>query len=241
MLPGFDGSGRLFDLFEAELTKKQSNLNIISISYPAKEPLSYTELYALIEQQLPQANYILLAESFSGPLGIMLAANAIKLNLKGLILVGTFAKCPSITLSFLKPLIPVFSNLCYRLLKADNSIKKFIIQKLLLAIVFKKSSSAAFDKISKTLTALGEKTILKRLTEVANVDVSKDLSRIQVPALYLQANKDLVVPAKCANHISKNNPAVTVASISGGHLLLRSNPAKCAEIVAEFIQNNTVI
>lgn len=240
MLPGFDGSGRLFDLFEAELIQKIPKLNIVAVSYPATEALSYIDLLKIVEAQLPATDYYLLAESFSGPLGIMLAACSSQSNFKGLILVGTFCKSPSYLLQWLKPLIPSFSALAHSLLKADNRFKEFIINKLLLALVFKKSTQNALTKITSTLTALGEKTISMRLSEVAKVNVAQELTAINKPILYLKAAQDFVIPPRCAAAITKIKPTVQTETVTGGHLLLRANPQKCAELVAEFIESTSI-
>ena len=67
-LPGFDGSGEAFALFIEELTP---SVNTQIIAYPPDRPLGYAALTDWVRERIPRdEQYALLAESFSGPLGI---------------------------------------------------------------------------------------------------------------------------------------------------------------------------
>src|SRR5262245_7139152 len=84
-----DGSGLLFDEFVSELGYRS-----IIISYPTDEPLRYEELEQHVRRRLPTDEpLILLAESFSGPLAIAIAASPPP-QLKAIVLVCTFARLP---------------------------------------------------------------------------------------------------------------------------------------------------
>ena len=72
LLPGTDGTGRLFGPLQKALP---SDLRTQVISYPTNELLGYDTLTDRID--LPNQPFALVAESFSGPIGIRLAARAI--------------------------------------------------------------------------------------------------------------------------------------------------------------------
>ena len=66
LLPGLDGSGKLFRGF---INSIGAALEPRIVSYPPDQPLGYEELESLIEAALPsQRPFFLLGESFSGPL-----------------------------------------------------------------------------------------------------------------------------------------------------------------------------
>ena len=91
MLPGLDGTGKLFAGFIRAIG---ADAKVQVIAYPHDEPLGYGELEALVRAALPtDRRYVLLGESFSGPLAIRLAADPPR-GLAGVILCGTFAKNP---------------------------------------------------------------------------------------------------------------------------------------------------
>jgi pimeloyl-[acyl-carrier protein] methyl ester esterase len=69
------------------------------VPYPPDVPLGYDELEPLVREALPtRGHFVLLGESFSGPLAIRIAANPPP-ALVGLILCVTFASTPSPTLA----------------------------------------------------------------------------------------------------------------------------------------------
>ena len=71
LLPGLDGTGALFRRFARALPE---GLTSQAVHYPAHDPADYDDLLPRVRLQLPQAPFVLLGESFSGPLAIRLAA-----------------------------------------------------------------------------------------------------------------------------------------------------------------------
>ena len=71
LLPGMDGTGRLFGPLAKALAP---TIKPVAVSYPTDQPLGYNELLALIETSLPSDPFVVVGESFSGPLALMLAA-----------------------------------------------------------------------------------------------------------------------------------------------------------------------
>src|SRR4029453_9407851 len=104
LLPGLDGTGELFAEFVAALRGHEVHI----VDYPRDRAMSYAALEELVRERLPrEQDYFLLAESFSGPIGISIAASSPP-HLKGLILCGSFAANP---LPALGPLSTLFSYL----------------------------------------------------------------------------------------------------------------------------------
>jgi len=90
LLPGLDGTGELFAPFIEALGGFTTEV----VSYPPDRAMSYAEHETFARAKLPSdEDYVLLAESFSGPVGIAIAT-ATPARLKGLILCATFASNP---------------------------------------------------------------------------------------------------------------------------------------------------
>src|SRR5512138_2251270 len=90
LLPGLDGTGDLFAPFIDALDGYPTQV----VAYPADRAMNYAAHEAHARAQLPRdEDCILLAESFSGPVGIAIAASPPP-GLKGLILCASFAVNP---------------------------------------------------------------------------------------------------------------------------------------------------
>jgi len=81
LLPGLDGTGDLFADFVSALTP---NLDARIVRYPKDRLLSYADLFSFVVSAIPENQpFVLLAESFSTPLAVRLAATN-PASLKGL-------------------------------------------------------------------------------------------------------------------------------------------------------------
>lgn len=92
LLPGMDGTG---DLFAPFLAAMGPECKVLCIRYPDDAAMGYVELEVLVRSQLPHdANYVVLGESFSGPIAASLSA-APPPGLMGIVLCCTFLRSPA--------------------------------------------------------------------------------------------------------------------------------------------------
>jgi pimeloyl-ACP methyl ester carboxylesterase len=92
LLPGLDGTGVLF---EPLLDALPEHVAPRVVAYPVDRLLDYQELAPLIAARLPKGEpFVLLGESFSGPLALM-AAERRPPGLLGVILCATFVTSPA--------------------------------------------------------------------------------------------------------------------------------------------------
>jgi pimeloyl-[acyl-carrier protein] methyl ester esterase len=93
LLPGMDGTGTLFESF---LRCLPAGIDTKTMQYPGEVHLGYEQLEERVARRLPvDRKYIIVAESFSGPIALRLAARpGIDQNLKAVVLVSTFAYRP---------------------------------------------------------------------------------------------------------------------------------------------------
>ena len=191
LLPGMDGSGKLFEPFIAALN---GAFNIQVVSYPPNEPLTYSQLESAARSAIPdEGPLILLGESFSGPIAISLAATYGS-RVKGLILCCTFIKNPRPSFSAFKFIAGIFPT---------SLIPSSVIGHLLLG---------RFDTLSlrliiqEALEPLSSSTLRARLLAVLTVDVSSKLATVKTPVLYLQDTRDRVVPCAAGSLALKYCP-----------------------------------
>jgi len=91
LLPGMDGTGRLFEPFVRELPPR---VEAQTVSYPPGVHLTYDQLADRVRGQLPPSQpYIIVAESYSGPVAVRLAARPVG-DLRAMVLVASFVSRP---------------------------------------------------------------------------------------------------------------------------------------------------
>ena len=196
LLPGMDGSGLLLNEFLSELECKS-----IVVSYPTDQPSGYEQLEQHVRSFLPSdESLVLLAESFSGPLAIALAANPPP-QLKALVLVCTFARLP----------IPSFALLWFKAVGLPPLWRApmFLASRMLFGRFRSEAKEAALSRAIKTVTP---QTWRARLNAVLSADKTPSLCRIQLPLLYLRASEDRVVFSSASAVISAHVPGTKVVA-----------------------------
>jgi pimeloyl-[acyl-carrier protein] methyl ester esterase len=71
LLPGLNGTARLLEDIRRRLEKTRPAL---AIGYPTDQQLGYAGLVEFVRERLPSGRFVVLGESFSGPIAIELAA-----------------------------------------------------------------------------------------------------------------------------------------------------------------------
>lgn len=217
MLPGMDGSGALFENFALEL-KAES----VVVSYPSDRPLGYSELEEFVLTALPRDEpFILLAESFSGPIAIALAARQLS-QLRAVVLVCSFAKTPLACPAFLQKVVAGFP--VWR-------VPVSLAAKVLLGRFHTKAIAA---KLDKAMRPVFPNVWRARLRAVLAVDTTRFLCLITVPVLYLRASEDRVVFSSASAVISEQLGGVKVEEIEGPHFLLQARPRESAAAIRTF-------
>jgi pimeloyl-ACP methyl ester carboxylesterase len=220
LLPGMDGTGALFEPFIAELGNE---FNIHVVTYPVSEALGYAELEAIAQTFLPPDEpYVILGESFSGPIAVSLASLA-GANLKALILCCTFVRNPRPVTSLLRSMVDVLPVM----LAPVNILSHLLLGRF--------STSMLRATLAESLRQVSANALRARLKAVLNVDVSKKLATVRVPILYLRASKDRLVPASASVLVSSLNQKTHVVELDAPHFLLQAMPAEAAKVVNDFM------
>ncbi len=178
LLPGMDGSGQLHDEF---VTAMAPRFRVEVVAYPAHRVLDDRQLQAFVVDRLPgDAPFLLIGESFSGPIAIRIAASRPP-GLSGLVLCASFAASPRPWLGPLRPLLGL-----------PLPIPPARI--LMPAMMGRWTTHEWTRRAQAALASLSAVVARSRLAEVLKVDAIADLGHIRVPTLYLQASHDRLVP-----------------------------------------------
>jgi pimeloyl-ACP methyl ester carboxylesterase len=221
LLPGMDGTGQLFAPFLAALG---GEFNVKVVRYPTTEPLDYTELESVVRAELPaDGPFVLLGESFSGPIAISLAASGLP-RLKGLVLCCTFVRNPR----------PVFGGL--RSLVGVLPVAAAPVGLLGRLLLGRFSTAALHEAFARALAQVSSPALRARLRSVLSVDVSAKLAAATVPTLYLRAARDRVVPPAASRLVSKLKPNTRVVHVEAPHFLLQAAPSEAARAIGAFMR-----
>lgn len=220
LLPGLDGTGRLFGDFVGSLG---SGFEIVVVAYPTDRPLGYRELEEIVRSFLPvNRPYFLLVESFSGPLALSIASSA-PIGLQGLVLCASFARNPLPFFAVVKPLLRLVSVAAL----PPALLGFFVLGRF--------STPALLAALMQTLAAVSPDALRARIRAVLSVDVADLLQDIRLPMLYLRAVEDRVVPRASSELIVLRAPKATVVDLPAPHFMLQVSPSAAASAVTRFI------
>ncbi len=222
LLPGLDGTGALFEGFVAALGP---DIQVIKVSYPPDRPLDYADLESVARSCLPlDEPFFLLAESFSGPIAVSIAASSPP-GLLGLILCCTFARNP---LPWLAPARHAIGAVPVRL--APLALIRYLT-------LGRFSSTPIEHALSDSLALLRPSVVRARVRAVLSVNVTPLLRLIRVPALYLRASEDRIIRRSASELIASVLPDIEVAEFEAPHFLLQAAPEQAAFAVVRFMQS----
>ncbi|MEO8531698.1 MAG: alpha/beta hydrolase [Deltaproteobacteria bacterium] len=218
VLPGLDGDVDLRAPLQAALSKIAP---CQVIGYP-RDIADYGDMQSHVAPLLPAGDFILIAESYGGPLAVMLAARGLP-GLKGIVFVVTFAHQPRYAPQAIVPALgwlPKPGRLAMRAI-------------LWLGGGWRAKSSAIAAMTEVGLRLPGE-TTSGRLKAVMSVDVRRELAALNVPMVYLQAASDQSVPRRAADDFVA--AGAELIRLPGTHYLLEETPDRAAAVLHDPIQ-----
>ncbi len=221
LLPGMHGTGALFRLL---LEAFPRGIGASVLSYPPDRALGYPELLALVRRKVAGSPpFVLVAESFSGPIAIEFAA-ARPPNLRGLVLCATFAR---------NPLPPSLQWLRAAAQAALFRVRPpaAVVRSLLLG---RDAPPDLVEAVSEATRRVLPSVMAHRLRQVLDVDVESALPGIAVPVLYLAGSADRLVGLRGLKRIAARLPGLESVVLEGPHLLLQARPGEAAREIVRF-------
>lgn len=222
LLPAFDGTGLMFRPFIREL---KNRFQAWAISYPQSGPQDYHSLAEYVRRQIPNEPYILLGESFAGPLVYEIAV-ADPMNCRAAVFVATYLTNPSP--GFLKILSRLPATVVARFVS-----NAFIVRLLSLS---RRAPAGVAKAIAGNFASVEPGAIKQRLKTIGSLP-NNPQSPVNVPAYYVQASKDRLVPAHKLADFQGLCTRLEVERIEGGHFILQENPAACAVAISSMLKD----
>ncbi|MFK8001608.1 MAG: alpha/beta fold hydrolase [Polyangiales bacterium] len=218
MLPGMDGGAELSAEFRALLCER--GLPAEGVSYPSDEVLDYAALEERVRARLAEERgpTTLVAESFSGPVAISIAASPPP-NLQRVVLVATFDRAPAPSL-----LAPFVRTAMFR----RPPPAAFVRWKMLA----KDATKSDIERVQAAIRDVDAEVLAARLRAVLRVNVQALARAIQLPVLSLRASQDRLI----ARALRLANQSWHEELIEGPHLLLNQRPTRCADAIACFLR-----
>lgn len=222
LLPGFDGTGKMFgpllqclpDWIEAQV-----------MDYPTQQVLSYAELAEHVLQRLPAGNFIFIAESFAGPLALMVRER-IPDRVQALVLACTFLTNPR---PWLAKIGRPFIRDWILAIKPSHWMAKIFVTGFDISDAMLRYALDIHETVAPAVSR-------HRLYEIFAVDVREQLQRCNVPVLHLYANHDHLVLKYSMREIQRVRPDIPSIGIDGPHYLYQMRPRQCSEQIEKFLR-----
>lgn len=225
LLPGLDGTGNLFAPFIKVLPDRYSPL---VIAYPTNASLTLPELVEFTHARLPEnEDCVLVAESFSGPVAIELAARQPQ-HLKALVLCATFVSNPA-------PFSVDFSSFL-REWQFAISPPKVLIKRFLVGW---DAPNSLLNELLKTLRTVSPEVLASRSRSLFKINVRQAFRECRVPVLYLMAKRDKLLKRSSLKEMLELKPEMRVIEIEGPHLLIQRQPQACYEAIEHFTERHS--
>lgn len=217
-LPGLNGTQGLFKpLLEAAPT----GWRVLALDYPTHQKNSYESLTQHILHRLKQieGSFILLGESFSGPLALLIAQHEPE-GLRGLILCASFINAPHLKLGKYLPWAMGFA------------LVRFLLKQL--HLLPKNHHFQLLELLSPELQKVSISVLTDRIQSVFSVDTTAALIECPVPIIYFRGMKDLLVPKRNLQQIHHLRPDIQIAEFDTSHFLLQEAPKQAWIAIKEF-------
>jgi pimeloyl-[acyl-carrier protein] methyl ester esterase len=222
LLPGMHGGGQLFTHLLRELP---DFIKPVPVSYPPDQPLDYKGHLDIVMAALPSGEpFVLLGESFSGPLALMAAARNPK-GLRGVILCSTFVTYP----------------LCVPVFVADMLVSlglfRLKLTRLFVRIVLgTKAPDELKSLFVQALADVQPEVLAARAKAVFAVDVMAELRKCPVPILVIQAGNDRLIYRKNSEQIRNLRPDADIVVINGPHMTLQCAVVEAVREIRRFVE-----
>jgi pimeloyl-ACP methyl ester carboxylesterase len=221
LLPGLHGTDDLHaDLAHALAPQGRA----VAVGYPVDRALGYPELVAQLLADWPVAgDVVLVAESFSGPVALMLAAQRPR-GLRAVVLSATFACNPSPWLRPLRPLLPLLSH-------------RFLPPAVAAALMLGRDATPAWRAtIARILARVSDTALRARAAAAFDVDVRALIPTIDVPLLYLRGRRDRLIASRHGDEIVALARDGRLVEIDAPHLVLQVAAREAAAAIDDFLR-----
>jgi pimeloyl-ACP methyl ester carboxylesterase len=222
LLPGLDGTGHLFAPLLEALPRLPPP---IVVEFPRREVVSLFDLCALIRRRLPVGEpFVLIAESFSGPLALRVAAENPPF-LRAVVLAASYVR---------NPVNPVLTGAAWAVrLVLSLPLSAFVIRHWLAG---DDAPEALVDQVREAVRSVRVPVLVSRVKQALHEDVAAEAVHCPVPILYLRAREDRLVSSSSESTLRVLRPDLTTIEMDGPHLILQRRPKEAVQAIEGFLR-----
>jgi len=217
VFPGLDGRTGMLTRFR-DLAPQTHSVSLLDLPSDQWTYEDLTNHFARMISELDQC--LLIAESFSGPLALMLAARHPQ-SVASVVLIGSFATSPLPKVARCVPW-----SLVFRLPLPSVLVRHFMLGY--------DCDSSLVREFKDAVHSIHSRVLAGRLREIVRVDARSLMSKIRCPILYLRPSRDAVIPEICIDTIRRLRSDAAIHTIEGPHLLLETKPLQAWQLIADF-------
>lgn len=217
VLPGLDGGSAMSSELCAHLL---ADFEVEALDYPTDQALDYGRLEARVRATLhgdPRLA-VLVAQSFSGPVAIRLAADPPP-SLRAVVLVATFAEAPAprplgwlARPGLLARPLPAFA--VRRFLAGDDASDELV------------------EAVRDAVRAVRPDVLARRVQAMLAVDVREELRRARVPVLVMEGTDDRLIGPR--RSVGWERPDLPRRRLDAPHLVLQRAAEEAADEIRRF-------
>lgn len=217
LLPAFDGTGRMFQPLIKELGDR---FETMPIAYPESGPQDYPSLSDYVRKQIPPGeNYILLGESFAGPIVYRIACRDSE-HCMAAVFVATYLTNPRPGILSVLTRLP--ASLVSKFVSSPVAVRALTLSHL--------AADSVAGAIAENFASVDEPVIKQRLKTIGSIN-ARPVETLEVPAFYIQASDDRLVLPKKLPDFKALCRSLTIDSVEGGHFVLQENPQASAQVL----------
>jgi len=225
LLPGMDGTG---DLFAPILPYLKSSFPVVVVDYPIDQSLDYATLTNKVLKRCPEGRYVLVAESFSGPIAAEIAGRAPD-RLLAVIFVCSFLRTPSRIGALFRNVLQIVPKP-----RPPSWMTATAVRQRLL-------NGCPDERVVQSVVAAVERVevrvLAERLRGLLGLHALPATPARALPVAYLRATADRLVGDDAWADIRAVYPDAQRFDLAGPHCLLQSHPSEAAAVITRFVAN----
>ena len=219
LLPGLDGTGRLFRGF-CDAADPSHTTTVLPL--PTNTQQDYESLARELSAVVAGASKaVVIAESFSGPIAVKIAARH-PASVSAVVLVASFVTPPAPAVARLVPW-----SLILRL-----PVPAFAARRLILGATARDDLVHA---LQRSVREVPPKILAQRIRELTYLNACKELFAVKCPIMYLRPSADRLVPKHCIDALRESKADLEFREIEGPHLILQREPVNAWCAISDFL------
>lgn len=216
IFPGLDGTDRLLQPFR-EAAPECASVNVLTL--PDNPAADFSGLVRHFDHLFDdRTDCMIIGESFSGPLSVMLAKRHSRV-VKHLVIVASFLTSP---LPWFEPFVPW--RFLFRL-PIPSLAASWLIG----------IHQGLIPELKEAVRDQSAVTLARRIELISRIDVENEFRELTCPVTYLLPTQDRLVSSRHAGRMKELKPDMRICELEGPHLILQTRPAASWKKIMETL------